>query len=43
MDMTHWKAWREGRISLKTARRLSALKNFGHKKQYRKEEKKHGV
>jgi len=41
--MGHRKAYEEGKISLKTFRRLQALKNFGHKKRYRQEEKKHGI
>ena len=40
--MTHWDAYRKGRISLKIARSLELLKHANPKK-YRAEEKKRGI
>jgi len=40
--MGHWEAYREGKISLKQARRLSGLK-LRNRKKYRMEEKRLGI
>ncbi len=41
--MTHWKAYKEGKITLKQARELHLLKIQGKLKQYHAREKKLGI
>jgi len=40
--MTHWDAYHKGKITLKQARQLSALK-LSNPRKYRKEEKRLGI
>ena len=41
--MTHWKAYKEGKITLREARTLQMLKNKRKLKEYHKREKKLGI
>jgi hypothetical protein len=41
--MTHGEAYRKGKITKKQYRELSALKNFGHTRKYKKRERELGI
>jgi len=41
--LSHWKAYKEGKITLREARTLQMLKNKGRLKEYHKREKKLGI
>jgi len=41
--LSHWKAYKEGKITLRQARELQILKNKGRLKEYHKREKKLGI